>query len=351
MQTSPLNRFVYALRRALRPLYRTRAFVRLTEAYFERALPLLRRWKPLFGSTAVLALTYRCPCTCAHCAVGTNRKDADDELRPDEVRALIDEFARLGAEEIHFFGGEPLLVPELPDYVRQAKARGLKLTLDTNGWLLDEAAARRLKEAGLDRIRVSLDSAEAAEHDRLRGLSGLHARAVEGIRHCARAGLECEVSACVSRISLRDGTLDGVLALARSLGVRVRVLSAIRGGRWAEREDVALTREDAELFRRHLRADAVHWETELVCGPETPFLCGAVLRNHFSVTAYGDVLPCAYLPVSFGNVRREPLLDAVRRVWASDLVRRHRAHYDCPLNAPDFGPRPCGPRPVPAERP
>jgi MoaA/NifB/PqqE/SkfB family radical SAM enzyme len=75
-----------------------------------------------------------------------------------EVLRLIGEFHRLGVQWVNFFGGEPLLDPRLPGYVRFAKSKGLTAVADTNGLLLDDGMAAGLKDAGLDGLYVSLDS-------------------------------------------------------------------------------------------------------------------------------------------------------------------------------------------------
>ncbi|MFA6030847.1 MAG: radical SAM protein [Elusimicrobiota bacterium] len=323
------------LKDRLRGLYRFPFFAGLLSAYFRYARPLLRRVWPLYGSTAMLALTYRCQCRCVHCGAAGYPKRPESELTEDEVLRLLGELARLGAEGVYFFGGEPLLVPALARYVRRAKEVGLSTALDTNGLLLDEERARALKEAGLDVVRVSIDSPEAAEHDRLRGVEGLHRRALEGVRICRRLGLECHLSAYATREGLREGRVKALIDEGRSLGARVRLLSPVRSGRLEERGEVALTTEELGSLRALLGADA-YWEAEFVSDPATPFFCGTAVANFFFVSPHGEVQPCAYMPVGFGSVRREPLARIARRMWSSDMFRVLDGGTDCPMNSPSF---------------
>ena len=224
--------------RFARPFFHSRAVMVLAGVYHRRALPLLRKALPLYGATVMVGLTYKCQCRCAHCGTAPYRLPERVELSAAEVLDLIKQAAGLGAGGLYLFGGEPMLSAGLEDFVREARALGLIVSLDTNGLLMDKAAARRLAAAGLERAGVSVDSADEAEHDSLRGTPGAFRAAVKAIEYCRDEGLDVVLSTYATRGSLRDGGLDRTIALARSLGVRTRILSPLRAGKWLERADV-----------------------------------------------------------------------------------------------------------------
>ena len=120
----------------------------------------------LSDKVVMIALTHQCQCRCLHCGVTLNKQDKKDELRSHEIMKLIDESIDLGVSRVYFFGGEPLLVPELTDLIRYAKKKNMMVKLDTNGFLLDEAMVKKLKDSGLDFIGVSIDSSFEAVHDK-----------------------------------------------------------------------------------------------------------------------------------------------------------------------------------------
>ncbi|MBI5211153.1 MAG: radical SAM protein, partial [Elusimicrobia bacterium] len=285
-------------------------------------------------AVGILALTHRCQCSCAHCGV----KREDGERRPElgrrEIVALLDDFAALGVRCADFFGGEPLLDPRLADYVRYAKRKGMKVVADTNGLLLDERMAAGLKRAGLDGLFVSLDSPRAEEHDRLRGVAGLFDRVVAAARHCVRHGLDCALSICASRESLASGDAARVVALGRELGVRVRLCTPICAGRLARQDGARLSSRELAAFRGLLDGDKVFWELEPVPGRRGVYRCGAA-EEMFYVSPYGDVQPCCYCGVVFGNVREEPLGRILRRMSRSHMAGRFEGE-DCPMNTPGF---------------
>jgi len=292
--------------------------------YIRRAA---RRFRPLSGSTVVAALSYRCQCSCGNCAAGSPAKTAGPELEPREIFALTEEIAALGAAELHIFGGEPLLVPWFCECVSRARRAGLRVTADTNGLLLDEDMVIRLKNSGLDFLGVSIDSPNRREHDGLRGIPGIFDKAVNGLRLCLSHGLDCCVSTAASRKNLSNGNLAGVISLARSLGTKTRIMSPVRtwGGDALEPQHIA-------ALRKLLEPGKVFWETRLSSRPDSPFLCGALFQNHFSVSPSGDVQACCYWPRSFGNIRNEPLAGIVARMWKSRPLGPPRETQDCPLN-------------------
>jgi radical SAM protein with 4Fe4S-binding SPASM domain len=108
----------------------------------------------------------------------------DRQLTLDEHVRLIDELAP-SRPVVSLFGGEPLLYPDLVQLVRHAKQRGLRLTMITNGSLL-ERHAEELVHAGIDSIAVSFDG-HPELHDTIRGQAGSYASAAGGVRALARA--------------------------------------------------------------------------------------------------------------------------------------------------------------------
>jgi len=338
----------------LRPFFANPAVGALVRFYNLRVQPAARRIYPLFGITVMIGLTYKCQCRCTHCGILPYRSGDKPEFSEAELLALIRQAASLGAGGVYLFGGEPLLVPGLLNLIRAARELGLGVTLDTNGLLLDEKMAAGLKAAGLDRIGISLDSADEAEHDRLRGCAGTYRAAAAAMGFCRAAGIDVSLSTYATRESLRDGGLDRTIALARKLGVRTRVMSSLRAGKWLERADIPFGPEDIALLRSRLAGD-VYWESLFLTSPTGKFICGCSARTHFYVSPYGEVQPCCYIPLTFGNVRTEPLAPIVKRMWGSAMFSSLDSSTDCPMNSDRFREvfagvlsRP-GPGPHPAE--
>jgi MoaA/NifB/PqqE/SkfB family radical SAM enzyme len=87
----------------------------------------------------------------------------------NRFREIISELAELGCKKVHFSGGEPMLRPQLPDLVEHATGLGIRVTITTNGTLIDKVKAKRLIEAGLRGVNVSIDSPIRKMHEKIRG--------------------------------------------------------------------------------------------------------------------------------------------------------------------------------------
>jgi MoaA/NifB/PqqE/SkfB family radical SAM enzyme len=140
-------------------------------------------------------LTYACPLRCVHCYSESGRRPARTLSRSDMlrvVRKIIDYRPRV--QRFSFAGGEPLLTPWWDEAARLLKASGIPVTVFVGGWLMDDSAAEKLADA-VSAVTVSVDGADAARHDAVRGRSGSFARAVAAIETLDR----------IKQQRLRDG--------------------------------------------------------------------------------------------------------------------------------------------------
>lgn len=308
----------------------------LRAALFNGARQSVTRLLPLFNLTVMLGLTTRCQCKCSHCGAAKQQAGPRQEMGADQILALIQALSRLGSYHLYLFGGEPLLVPQLAQYVRHARNQGLAVSLDTNGLLLDREMARTLKGAGVNLIRVSIDSAMPDKHDALRGVKGTFARAVAGIRRCGELGIERHISTYATKENLHNGELEQVLALARRLGVKVRLLPSIRSGKWTDKEDVVLTPKEVQQVKTLLAPGAVYWEVEFCDSGDKPLYCAVRERKLAYIDPFGDLHPCCYVNAPFGNVLQEPVESILRRMWKQKISESSASCDECVSNDGQF---------------
>lgn len=325
-----------AFRRALRSWSGHPLVVKLMYFLLRNGLPLARRFKPLFGATALLALTYRCQCSCRHCGAGGFDARGRAELTKEEILKLLRDLRAGGGTGVNFFGGEPLLADDIVAYVAEAARLGLRAGIATNGLLLDAALARRLAAAGVSNVDISLDSRDPALHDSFRGVPGGWQKSVDALGYCRAEGIPAYINYYASRDSLENGGLDGMIALAERTGAKLRLLPPVRAGRWKDRADVELSPRELDALRARLEPGKVFWGYEFIDRPGVPYVCHSYLRTTFDVSAYGDVTACPYLSRSFGNIREVPLAEAAARMWAFDSFGEEGAYDGCRLNAPTF---------------
>ena len=148
--------------------------------------------RPLAGPVlGTLVVTYFCNYRCVFCSLPQRairrRAEGEREFDRDALLGVIRGFAAAGTAGIGITGGEPFLRPELPDLVREIRARRMVAHVNTNGHFLDDRRVAEVLDAGPDSINVSIDAADAEVHDRLRGVPGSHRRILEGVGRLLRA--------------------------------------------------------------------------------------------------------------------------------------------------------------------
>jgi radical SAM protein with 4Fe4S-binding SPASM domain len=163
-----------------------------------RAVLNTRAYSPLYVKIKV---NYGCNLKCEMCKHW--RETREPPISMERIKDVISELAALGCKKIHFSGGEPMLRPQLPDLIAHATGLGLRVTLTTNGTLIDKEKAKALIAAGLRGVNVSIDSPIRKIHEKVRGMEGsfkLATKAVTLFRKYARKGkLTVRINTVVSR--------------------------------------------------------------------------------------------------------------------------------------------------------
>ncbi|HZZ57705.1 MAG TPA: GTP 3',8-cyclase MoaA [Opitutaceae bacterium] len=190
-----------------------------------------------------ISVTDRCNFRCPYCMPKEIFGPGHAFLREpqlmtlEELSRIARAFARLGVEKVRLTGGEPLLRPDLPDFVRMLKAelRLADVALTTNGWLL-ERMAPALRAAGLDRVNVSVDALDPVVAGRMNGQGFSVERVLRGIDAAAAAGLGIKVN-CVVQRGVNDGEIEPLAEHFRARKIPLRFIEFMDVGntnRWSE---------------------------------------------------------------------------------------------------------------------
>jgi len=293
---------------------------RVIRNYFE----LLVRKRPRLR-TVEFAVTYRCNAHCGHCSAANLEDPNRREFSVAEVKRIVAEGRALGLLNINFTGGESLLREDLEDMARACGPRSAVVSVATNGLLFTPERARSLARAGVRIVSISLDSVDPDTHDRFRGRPGLHAAALEAVESARRFGIEPFLCATISRSSLREGEAVRLVELADGLHTTITLQMACPVGRWEGAERHLLGPDEQQEYYALTRRPHVRWEglsNYLAEG------CPAGIEK-LALTPYGDVLPCVFAHVSYGNLRDEPLETIWRRMISGPPF--DRVHPNCPI--------------------
>jgi len=153
-------------------------------------------------------ITRTCNLRCIHCYSDSEPRAYADELTTAEAKAVLDDLAAFHVPAVLFSGGEPLMRPDLFELAEYARAKGLHVVLSTNGTLITERVADRIRRIGLAYVGISLDSAVPEVHDRFRGVDGAFARTMEGFRRLVAVGQKVGL-----RLTLSRPTFENLVAV------------------------------------------------------------------------------------------------------------------------------------------
>ena len=265
--------------------------------------------------SVTLAVTNRCSYRCWHC-YNAGRSQADIPLEP--MRALIAELQAMGAVIVTLTGGEPLLRDDLEAIAGAFDERSC-LVLGTTGAGLTAERAARLCDSGVFAVGISLDSTDEAEHDRLRGRQGAFRTALDALGVAADAGLYPYVVSVATREFLAPERFWPFLRFAAEAGaLEVHLLEPSATGKLAGQPDVMLTGAERRAIFDYQRQVADDGSLPILSSfsyleSADAFGCGAGV-THLYIDGSGEVCPCNLVPLSFGNVAREPLGDILARM-------------------------------------
>ncbi len=276
---------------------------------------LARSWNNALPMTALWEITYACNHKCAFCYNCPER--GRRELGTQQIIAGIEKLAHLGCAFLVLSGGEPLTRPDFFDIARAGKKAGFALRIYTNGYLVDDLVARKIRDLMPFEVEISFHGANAATMDKLTGVPGSYDRVIEGIKSLRRLGVKVNMKVPITRWNQEE--LRGIKALADSMGCH------------PEFDPVITPRDDGDTSPLALQADrdflARLWSPEFadITHEETPTPrddtrvqanCGTG-RSTIAIDPYGNIYPCVQWRRSAGNITEVPDL---RELWTKSPV-------------------------------
>jgi radical SAM protein with 4Fe4S-binding SPASM domain len=147
--------------------------------------------------------TRKCNLRCVHCYSSAGDKDSAEILTTGEAKSFLHDLADFGVPVILFSGGEPLLRQDIFELAQFATELGMRSALSTNGTLITETGAKKIKKAGFTEVGISLDGV-GAKNDRFRGKKGAYEAALQGIRNSISLGLRVSLRMTITPSNFMD---------------------------------------------------------------------------------------------------------------------------------------------------
>lgn len=256
----------------------------------------------------LISTTRECPYNCWYCSV---KNTPHGEMKIEDIKKTIHTLKEWGTSTIGFTGGEPLLRTDTDEIIRQYSDE-LTFIIFTSGYGLNPARAKKLKECGLFYIAISLDSYDKAEYDKTRGVKGAYEHSIEAIKNAKKAGLYTIIQSVITRSMLANKRILKFINFVKELDVEELLLLAPLGtGRIFDCDNEVFLRKNEHDQLKVLHDEAVkNMELPKIYSfadmeDHTKLGCGAGIYHSY-IDINGDLWPCNYLPISLGNILKEP---------------------------------------------
>jgi AdoMet-dependent heme synthase len=291
-------------------------------------------------------LTTGCNLRCIHCRANATELMSPHDLSYAECRGVIDQIAQFAPLILVLSGGEPLWRRDVFDLAEYATSKNIRVALATNGTLVDEAMAHRIKDAGIERVAISLDGSDHQTHDSFRGHAGAFEAAIYGIKCLKEIGVSTQINTTASQHNAHQ--LPDILKLAQALGVDAFHLFLLVpvGCGLTIAEDQSIQGEESEkilnwFYDRSLDSGL---ELKATCAPHyyriarqrraearraghaVPEIAthgmNAMTRGCLAGTGVcfishrGEIFPCGYLQVAAGDLRKQKFSE----IWAQAKI-------------------------------
>lgn len=284
----------------------------------------MSEWQLKAPLTVNWTLNTSCNFACQHCY---SRTETELDLPTQIICDALRKVAAWGVLAVNFGGGEPLLRPELAEISHCASQAGLRVSLNTNGYLVNQEVATRLAMAGVHKVGVSIDSHLPAVHENFRGIPGSFERAVAAVGHLQAAGLRTTVSTVICRINHTHGR--ELLEFARQLRVEQINFHNFKcnGLGYANKDALDLDAAEWKVFYREalaLKAEGgpdISFDDPIIASlgmkGESSLVKGSICgKLSLAVKANGDITPCGFIPTVIGNV----VTDDLTKIWQDSPV-------------------------------
>ena len=284
----------------------------------EKFVPLVMSWN----------VTRECNMKCSHCYINATEKKLSNELTTQEGKNLMDQICQVSKPLLILSGGEPLLRPDIYELIQYGASKGLKMGLGSNGSLIDDTVAAKLKAAGIATVSISLDSHIPAQHDEFRGVAGAWEKAVNACKALRKNNVLVQVNTTLTQQNYNQ--IDDIMSLAEEIGVEnFHLFFLVPTGRGAKLTDISPQKYEDMITNTFAKVAKHKLNVRPSCAPQFMRIAkgmGLDMRQwvrgcmaglyYCRIYPNGDVTPCPYLPVKLGNVREK----SFKEIWFNSQI-------------------------------
>lgn len=278
-------------------------------------------------TTVLISVTSACRFKCEHCYQRNDLgKDADIDLTIAAARQL----KNLGISFFNIEGGEPFLVYDRLKKLCTAIGKDAEIWVNSTGDGMSIDRLRELKSLGLTAIMFSLHSYEPQKVNAFMKSDKAWDILIEGIRLCHEADVPVTFNSCLLRDDFYNGNFQRVMDKAKEFNAcLVQIIKPKPSGGWLEpgverfsEADIVKVKDLVHMYNNDSRyKEYPSISAQIIEEDPAVFGCTAGGTDRFYINAKGDIQPCEFLNISFGNIAHEDF---------SKIYSRMRSFFEGP---------------------
>lgn len=296
-------------------------------------------------------VTKKCNLNCKHCYADAG-SDKCSEMSTEKAKKVIDILNKNSVPIISFSGGEPLVRNDIFELTKYASDKGIYVGMATNGTLITEEKAKKMKESGIQFVQISLDGATAEFHDQFRGQKGMFDKTIQGIKNCVKEDFFVNIATVATQKNYQQ--IPDIINICNDLHVKwFMMYNFVPVGRGEAIIDTDLTPFQREELLRSLWTRIQNEDINVNLLSTAPQFARVALENrsdehshiipsHFYNTSFsgdldnlaefiggcgcgrfycairtnGDIEPCVFFPLKLGNIFEDNLLE----IWEHNNI-------------------------------
>jgi MoaA/NifB/PqqE/SkfB family radical SAM enzyme len=262
-------------------------------------------------TTVLISVTSACKFNCEHCY---QKKDLGKDIDIDLTIAAVKKLQELGVAFFNIEGGEPFLVYDRLIKLCASIDQGGEIWVNSTGDGMTLDRLQELKKLGLTAIMFSLHSVDPQKINAFMKSDKAWDTLNEGIRLCHEADVPVTFNTCLKKHDFYNGNFQKVMDKAKEFGgCLVQIIKPKPAGGWLEsgtenftEEDLAKVKELVHMYNNDVRyEDFPSISAQIIEEDPKVFGCTSGGTDRFYINAKGDVQPCEFLNISFGNIGNE----------------------------------------------
>lgn len=262
-------------------------------------------------TTVLLSVTSACNFNCSHCY---QKLDKGKDIEINLLINIVKKLQNMGIAFFNIEGGEPFLVYDRLKKICSSIDDRSEIWINSTGVGITCERLLELKKMNVTAIMFSLHSPEPDVLNKFMGNNSAWETLEKSVAMCHEAGIAVAFNSCLMRDDFYNGTFEKIMVAAKDFKAAiVQIIKPKPSGGWLEKEDIEFDLKDIEFVKKKITIFNSRREFEkypsisaqIIEEDRGVFGCTAGGIDRFYINAKGDVQPCEFLNISFGNIKDE----------------------------------------------